>query len=70
MDCEEGGCGLRERGDENVRVGRGRGVGRMVLVLASESDEEDMTDAFLLRYAREGGKVGSWRAAVSGRSTM
>lgn len=57
--CEVDERGLRERGDEKVRVGRGRGVLRTVVVLASESEEEDMTDVFLLRSASVGGKVGS-----------
>lgn len=51
-DWEFGECGLRERGDEKVRVGRGRGVLSAVVVLVSESEEEEMTEAFLLRSAR------------------
>ena len=57
--CNVGDCGLRERGDEKVRVGRGRGVQRTVVVLVSESEEDDITDAFLLRSARVENKVGS-----------
>jgi hypothetical protein len=54
-----GDCGLRERGEENVRVGRGRGVLKIVVALVSESEEDDITDAFLLKSARVGGKVGA-----------
>lgn len=50
-------CGLWERGEEKVRAGRGRedfcdsdGM--------SVSEDDDMTDAFLLRSTRVGGKVG------------
>lgn len=57
--CKVGDCGLRERGDEKVRVGRGRGVLKMVVVLVSESSDEDMTEVFLLRSASVRGNVGS-----------
>lgn len=53
-DGAVGGCGLQERGEENVRVGRGRGVLRTVLVLVSESEDKDMADVFLLRSASVG----------------
>jgi hypothetical protein len=54
------GCGLMERGDEKVRTGLGREV-----LSSSEggdsrsvSEDEEMTEAFLLRSARVGGNVG------------
>lgn len=46
--------GLLERGEENVRMGRGRTGGRTREVLELEPDEVDMTEAFRLRSAREG----------------
>lgn len=48
-----GDCGLRERGEEKVRVGRGRGVGGASW-MDSESEDEEMTEAFLLRSASVG----------------
>lgn len=50
--------GLRERGEEKVRSGRGR-LGPGVLSkfgweLSSELDEVEMTEAFLLRSASVG----------------
>jgi len=55
------GCGLRDRGEEKVRTGLGRevlgssdeGVSRSV------SEEDEMTEAFLLRSASVGGNVGA-----------
>lgn len=45
--------GLLERGEENVRVGRGRtGVTREVVEL--DEEDEDRTDAFRLRSAKDG----------------
>lgn len=41
-----------------MRVGRGRGVLRIVVVLVSESEDEEMTEVFLLRSASVWGKVG------------
>ena len=64
--------GLLERGEENVRMGRGR-IGRTREVVELEDDEE-MTDAFRLRSASEGLWVGSSgeeagdsRVIISGR---
>jgi len=50
--------GLLERGEENVRMGRGR-TGRTRDEVELEDDSEEMTDAFRLRSAREGLWVGS-----------
>jgi hypothetical protein len=49
--------GLLERGEENVRIGRGR-TGTMSVVELDEEDE-DMTEALRLRSAREGLWTGS-----------
>ena len=54
-----GDCGLRERrlvrGDENVRNGRGRaGVCTVKSEVELELDDEEMTEAFLLRSASVG----------------
>jgi hypothetical protein len=68
--------GLLERGEENVRMGRGR-MGRTREVVELEDDEEEMTDAFRLRSASEGLWVGSSgeeaadsRVIMSGRRLM
>jgi len=50
--------GLLERGEENVRMGRGR-TGRTRDAVELEDDSEEMTDAFRLRSASEGLRVGS-----------
>ncbi len=50
--------GLLERGEENVRMGRGR-MGRTREVVELEDEEEEMTDALRLRSAREGLWVGN-----------
>lgn len=50
--------GLLERGEEKVRMGRGR-MGRTSEVVELEDDDEEMTDAFRLRSASEGLWVGS-----------
>lgn len=50
--------GLRERGEEKVRAGRGRGDFDNSDGM-SVSEDDDMTDAFLLRSTRVGGKVGA-----------
>ncbi|SRR6266404_68194 len=47
-----GHAGLLERGEENVRIGRGR-TGRIREVVELEEDEDDMTDAFRLRSAND-----------------
>lgn len=49
--------GLLERGEENVRMGRGRMGTRDTVEL--EDDSEEMTDAFRLRSASEGLWVGN-----------
>jgi hypothetical protein len=49
--------GLLERGEENVRMGRGRTGTRDAVEL--EDDSEEMTDAFRLRSASEGLWVGN-----------
>jgi hypothetical protein len=49
--------GLRERGEEKVRTGRGRMGTRSVVEL--DEEEEDITEAFLLRSARDGLWVGN-----------
>lgn len=64
-----GETGLFERsgrcGDEKVRIGRGRtGVCTVKSDVELESDEEDMTDAFLLRSARLGSPP--WLLLLSG----
>jgi len=46
--------GLQERGDEKVRTGRGRDDFRARDEAELEPDDDEMTDAFLLRSAREG----------------
>jgi hypothetical protein len=50
--------GLLERGEENVLMGRGR-MGRTREVVELEDEEDEMTDAFRLRSASEGLRVGS-----------
>ncbi len=50
--------GLLERGEEKVRMGRGR-IGRTREVVELEDEDEEMTDAFRLRSASEGLWVGS-----------
>lgn len=52
LDClGETECGLFVRGEEKVRIGRGRGV---TCIEGPESElEVDMTEAFLLREARD-----------------
>jgi hypothetical protein len=50
--------GLLERGEEKVRMGRGR-MGRTREVVELEDDDEEMTDAFRLKSASEGLWVGS-----------
>lgn len=50
--------GLLERGEEKVRMGRGR-MGRTRDAVELEDDDEEMTDAFRLRSASEGLWVGS-----------
>ena len=50
--------GLLERGEEKVRMGRGR-TGRTRSGEELEEEEEDMTEAFRLRSASEGIWVGS-----------
>lgn len=40
-------------------MGRGRGLLRMSEDVESELEEEDMTEAFLLKSASDGGKEGS-----------
>lgn len=49
---------LRERGDEKVRIGRGRG-GEFKTEVELELEEEDITEALRLRSASEGDAVGS-----------
>ena len=46
---------LADLGDEKVRSGRGRGVLTMMDPVELDEEEEDITDAFLLRSARVGG---------------
>lgn len=50
--------GLLERGEEKVRMGRGR-MGRTRDAVELEDDDEEMTEAFRLRSASEGLWVGS-----------
>ncbi len=50
--------GLLERGEEKVRMARGR-IGRTREVVELEDDDDEMTDAFRLRSASEGLWVGS-----------
>lgn len=50
--------GLLERGEENVRTGRGR-MGRTREVVEPEDEDEEMTEAFRLRSASEGLRVGN-----------
>lgn len=62
--------GLLERGEEKVRMGRGR-MGRTSDVVELEDDDEEMTDALRLRSAREGLWVGnSGDEAVDSRVIM
>lgn len=51
--------GLLERGEENVRMGRGRTGRTRDVVELEEDSEEEMTDAFRLRSASEGLWVGN-----------
>lgn len=50
--------GLLERGEEKVRMGRGR-MGSTRDAVELEDDDEEMTEAFRLRSASEGLWVGS-----------
>ena len=45
---------LHDRGDENARTGRERGVWRTTEPVELELEEEEMTEAFLLRSERDG----------------
>lgn len=49
-----GEAGLRERGEEKVRIGRGRGVFKTREDVELELEDDEMTEAFLLRSARVG----------------
>ena len=59
----EGDSRLLERGEEKVRIGRGRGVLSKRSLAEPELEDEEITEAFLLRSKREGDGAGE---AVAG----
>lgn len=65
----DGPPGLLERGEENVRIGRGR-TGRTKEVVELEDEDEDRTDAFRLRSAKDGLCVGSSGEGVGGSTVI
>ena len=63
-----GPAGLLERGEEKALVGRGR-IGRTREVVELD-EEEDRTDAFRLRSAKDGLCVGSSVEGVGGSTVI
>ncbi len=61
--------GLRERGEEKARIGRGRGVFTCIGLGPESELDVDITEAFLLRAAKLEDKVIS-RAVLEGPASI